>query len=65
MATSPFSGDTAMIADLWGWNLNPKVPKQPQAAKMLSVCACVCFSQVYSLCCNEENVMLCNGTECI
>lgn len=63
MATSPFSGNIAMVVDLWRRNFNPKVPKQPQAAKMLSVCARLCVSHKFLLICNAENTLVCNGTE--
>lgn len=61
MTASPFPVDTAMVVDLWRRNFNPKVSKQPQAAKMLSVC--VFFSQVSSLCCTANNALVLNGTE--
>lgn len=54
-----------MVVDLWRRNFNPKVPKQPQAAKMLSVCARLCISYKFLPCCNAENVLVCNGTETI
>lgn len=39
-----------MVVDLWRRNFNPKVPKQSQAAKMLRVCARLCFSHKFLPC---------------
>lgn len=65
MATSPFPVDMAMAVDLWRRNFNPKVFKQPQAAKMLSVCVFMFFSQVSSVCCAVGNVLVQGGTESV
>lgn len=66
MATSPFPVDMAMAVHLWRRNFNPKVSKQSQAAKILSVCVvCVCvfLTSFSSLRCTAGNALVQDGTE--